>query len=428
MGHRVVVVGGGFGGLYAAKALARADVEVTVLDRTNHHLFQPLLYQVATGILSEGEIAPALRSILRRSGNVHVRLAEVDGFDVEGHSLSAVGPDERRLSFTYDSLIVAAGAGSSWFGHDDWRALAPGMKTLDDARLLRSRILGAFEMAELVPEAERGHWLTFVVVGGGPTGVELTGEIATLARKVLPDDFRDAGTLRSRIVLVDAAPSILQTFPQKLSRRAASDLVRWGVEIRTGTTAVGLDEDGIELRGPDGEFERVEAKTVVWAAGVQASPLGRLLAEAAGAEVDRAGRVLVLPDLTLPGHPEIFVIGDMAALDRLPGLAQVAMQEGTHAAKTIAARVAGRSEPGPFRYRDKGTMAAVGPRRAVVDAYGIKVGGFLGSLMWSFVHVLYLIGWGNRLVTLIRWLFALTFRSRSQRLIEVGQAARRAER
>jgi NADH dehydrogenase len=423
MGHRVVVVGGGFGGLYAARALGRVDAEVTVLDRTNHHLFQPLLYQVATGILSEGEIAPALRSILSAQRNVHVRLAEVDGFDAVGRIVSAAGPDGRRLSFPYDSLIVAAGAGPSWFGHDDWRAVAPGLKTLDDARVLRSRILGAFELAELVPEAERAPWLTFVVVGGGPTGVELTGEVATLARTVLPNDFRDAGTLNSRIVMVDAAPTILQTFPEKLSRRAAADLADWGVEIRVGVTAVGLDRDGIDLRDPDGSLERIAAKTVLWAAGVQASPLGALLAEAAGAEVDRAGRVRVVPDLTLPGHPEIFVVGDMAALDELPGLAQVAMQEGTHAAMTIAARLSGRPTPGPFRYRDKGTMAAVGPRRAVVDAYGLKVGGFLGSLMWSFVHILYLIGWGNRLVTLIRWLFALTTRSRSQRLIEVDRTA-----
>ena len=422
--HRVVIVGGGFGGLYTAQALAAADVAITLIDRVNHHLFQPLLYQVATGILSEGEIAPALRSVLRGQRNVKVLLAEVTGFDLAERTVTAVTPDGRELSEPYDSLVVAAGMATSYFGHDEWEAVAPGLKSLDDARWLRSHILGAFEMAELATTpAERAAWLTFVVVGAGPTGVELTGQIATLAHRILPRDFHDIATRDARVVLVDAGPSVLPTFPEKLRRRAAADLRGWGVEVRTDTAAADIDSAGIELRDPDGGVERIATRTICWAAGVKAAPLAATLAAASGAASDRLGRLLVQPDLTLPGHPEVFAIGDMAAIDALPGVAQVAMQQGRHVAGTVTARLTGRDAPPPFRYKDKGTMATIGPRKAVVDAYGLRIGGLLGSLMWAFIHVMYLIGWGNRVITMLRWLIQLTTQNRSQRLVDVQHAA-----
>jgi NADH dehydrogenase len=422
--HRVVIVGGGFGGLYTAQALAAADVAITLIDRVNHHLFQPLLYQVATGILSEGEIAPALRSVLRGQRNVKVLLAEVTGFDLAERTITAVTPDGRELSEPYDSLVVAAGMATSYFGHDEWEAVAPGLKSLDDARWLRSHILGAFEMAELATTpAERAAWLTFVVVGAGPTGVELTGQIATLAHRILPRDFHDIATRDARVVLVDAGPSVLPTFPEKLRRRAAADLRGWGVEVRTDTAAADIDAAGIELRDPDGSVERIATRTICWAAGVKAAPLAATLAAASGAASDRLGRLLVQPDLTLPGHPEVFAIGDMAAIDALPGVAQVAMQQGRHVAGTVSARLTGREAPPPFRYKDKGTMATIGPRKAVVDAYGLRIGGLLGSLMWAFIHVMYLIGWGNRVITMLRWLIQLTTQNRSQRLVDVQHAA-----
>jgi len=422
--HRVVIVGGGFGGLYAARALANADVAVTLIDRVNHHLFQPLLYQVATGILSEGEIAPALRGVLRGQANAKVLLAEVTGFDLAGRNVTAVEPDGSDLVVAYDSLIVAAGMTPTYFGHDEWRAAAPGLKTLEDARWLRSHILGAFEMAEMArtPE-ERAAWLTFVIVGAGPTGVELTGEIATLARGILPRDFQDVATRDTRVVLIDAGPSVLPSFPEKLRRRAAADLRGWGVEIRTGTAAEDIRTAGIDLRNPDGSIEHVAARTVCWAAGMRAAPLADALAAASGTPTDRAGRLLVRPDLTLPGHAEAFAIGDMMGLDDLPGVAQVAMQQGRYAAGAIASRLAGEDPPPPFRYKDKGTMATVGPRHAVVDAYGLRIGGFIGSMMWAFIHVMYLVGWGNRVITVMRWLFQLTTRNRSQRLVDVRHAA-----
>jgi NADH dehydrogenase len=422
--HRVVIVGGGFGGLYTAQALAAADVAITLIDRVNHHLFQPLLYQVATGILSEGEIAPALRSVLRGQRNVKVLLAEVTGFDLAERTVTAVAPDGRELSEPYDSLVVAAGMATSYFGHDEWEAVAPGLKSLDDARWLRSHILGAFEMAELATTpAERAAWLTFVVVGAGPTGVELTGQIATLAHRILPRDFHDIATRDARVVLVDAGPSVLPTFPEKLRRRAAADLRGWGVEVRTDTAAADIDAAGIELSDPDGGVERIATRTICWAAGVKAAPLAAALAAASGAATDRLGRLLVQPDLTLPGRPEVFAIGDMAAIDALPGVAQVAMQQGRHVAGTVTARLAGRGAPPPFRYKDKGTMATIGPRKAVVDAYGLRIGGLLGSLMWAFIHVMYLIGWGNRVITMLRWLIQLTTQNRSQRLVDVQHAA-----
>jgi NADH:ubiquinone reductase (H+-translocating) len=422
--HRVVIVGGGFGGLNAARGLAAEPVDVTVVDRANHHLFQPLLYQVATGILSEGVVAPALRGVLRRQKNAEVVLGEVEGFDLERRLVRAVGPDGRPLSLSFDSLIVATGVQTSYFGHDEWEAVAPGLKTLEDARWVRTHILGAFEMAELATDpAEKAAWLTFVIVGAGATGVEMTGEIATLARRILPRDFRRVATRDARIVLIDAGPDVLPSFPEKLRRRVATDLSGWGVEIRTGTTALDIETEGIDLRRPDGETERVAAHTIIWAAGVKAAPPAEALAAASGAATDRAGRLEVLPDLTLPGHPDVFAVGDMMTLDGLPGVAPVAMQQGRYAAAVVAARLAGREPPPPFHYKDKGSMAQVGPRRAVVDAFGLQVGGLFGSLMWAFVHVMYLVGWGNRLVTVVRWVFQMTTRNRSQRVVDVEQAA-----
>ena len=425
--HRVVVVGGGFGGLYAVKGLAAAPVDITLIDRVNHHLFQPLLYQVATGIVDEGSVAPALRSVLRSQANVEVLLAEVTGFDPAARTVQALAPDERPLSIAYDTLVLATGVRTDYFGHDEWEDAAPGLKSLEDARWLRSHILGAFEMAELAADSdERRAWLTFVVVGAGPTGVELTGEIATLAHRVLPKDFRHVSTRDAQVILMDAGPTILPRFPASLRRRAAADLGALGVEIRTNALAVEIDVGGMNVRPADAETapeERLGARTIIWAAGVRAAAAADALAAATGAARDRLGRLVVAPDLTLPGHPEIFVAGDVAAAGDLPGIAPVAMQQGRFVASAIAARAGGLASPGAFHYRDKGTMATVGPRRAIVDAFGLRVGGFPGSLLWAFIHLYYLIGWGNRSVTLLRWLVQMTTRNRSNRLVDVDHAA-----
>jgi NADH dehydrogenase len=420
--HRVVVIGGGFGGLNATRALADAPVEITVVDRTNHHLFQPLLYEVATGILSEGVVAPALRRILKKQPNVRTLLAEVTGLDLTSRTVTAVAPDGEILTLPYDSLVVSAGATHAYFGHDEWATYAPGMKTLEDARRLRRHILGAFEMAELAKDpAERDAWLTFVVVGAGPTGVELTGQIAELAHRVLPRDYRAIDTRQARIILLDAAPAVLPPFKERLQRYTKRTLENMGVEIRLSTTAIDMDDDEIVVRGPDGE-ETIRARTKIWAAGVRASTVARLLAEASGAEQDRAGRVLVQPDCTVPGHPEVFAIGDMVSLNKLPGVAQPAIQEGKYVAKVIKSRLAGQPPPPPFKYLDKGNMATIGRQRAVADAFGVKVTGLPAFAMWAFIHVLYLIGWGNRVGTLYRWAWGIFTRNRGQRLVTVAQA------
>jgi NADH:ubiquinone reductase (H+-translocating) len=420
--HRVVIVGGGFGGVAAAKALARAPVEVTLVDRTNHHLFQPLLYQVATGILSEGEVAPALRSMFRHQANVRVLMAEVTGLDLGARAVEARVPDGDRLTIGYDSLIVAAGSTDAWFGHREWASTAHGMKTLDDARRLRSAILGAFEMAEASEDpGEREAWTTFVIVGGGPTGVELSGQVAMLAWETLRRDFRAIDTTASRVVLVEHGPAVLGSFPEKLRARAERDLRRMGVELRLATAATGIDAGGVDVEGPDGQV-RIPSRTVIWAAGVRASPLARMVGEATGAEVDRAGRVAVAPDCSLPGRPEVFAIGDMIALDGLPGVAQPAIQEGKYVAGVIEAQLAGWSAPPPFRYFDKGSMATIGRKRAVVDAFGVRLAGRPAKLMWAFVHISYLVGWGNRFGTTLRWLWTLGARNRRERLISVPGA------
>jgi NADH dehydrogenase len=422
--HQVVVVGGGFGGLSVTRALAHAPIDITIVDRTNHHLFQPLLYQVATGILSEGVIAPPLRGVIKNQANARTVLAEVTGFDLDARVVYGISPDGRPLQRRYDTLVVAGGATHAYFGHDEWAEFAPGMKTLEDARRLRSRILSAFEMAESVPDpAQRKPFLTFVVIGAGPTGVELVGQVAELARRVLPREFRWADTRQeTRVVLVEAAPAVLGPFHPKLQRYARRRLEKMGVEVRVDTAAAAMTDDSITVKGPDGE-ERIAARTKIWAAGVQASPLAKMLAAATGAQTDRAGRVTVQPDCTLPGHPEVFAIGDMVSLNRLPGVAQPAMQEGRYVGKVIRARLKGRETPAPFRYFDKGSMATIGHNAAVADAFGVQLTGPIGYLVWGFIHVLYLIGWGNRVTTLYNWMRSLSFaHHRSERVITLDQA------
>jgi len=421
--HRVVVVGGGFGGLNVTRALSKANVDITLLDKTNHHLFQPLLYEVATGILSEGMIAPPLRGIIKDQDNARALLADVTKLDLDRKCVVAVAPDGRVMEFAYDSLVVAAGAAHAYFGHDEWAEFAPGMKTLDDARRLRSHILGAFEMAELSEDpAEQEAWLTFVVIGAGPTGVELTGQVAELAHRVLTWDYRAVDTRTAKILLLDAAPNVLGPFDAKLQAYTQKRLEAMGVDVRVSTAAQAMDDDSITVKGPEGEY-RIPAKTKIWAAGVAASPLGRMLAEATGADVDRAGRVSVNPDCTLPGHPEVFAIGDMVSLNKLPGVAQPAMQEGKYVAKVLGARLAGEPAPAPFKYFDKGSMATIGRGRAVADAFGVKVTGPPAFLAWAVIHVLYLVGWGHRVGTIYHWTWSLLFtKNRSQRLITMDQA------
>jgi NADH dehydrogenase len=423
--HRVVVVGGGFGGLFATRFLRRAPVQVTLIDRVNYHLFQPLLYQVATGILSEGQIAPPIRNVLGQR-NVVVELAEVTSFDLAAHTLTAMRPDGVLFTVPYDSLIVAAGAGQSYFGHDEFSRWAPGMKTIDDALEIRGRILGAFEMAALErdPEGQRA-WLTFVVVGGGPTGVEIAGQIAELSRRVLPKDFRRIDTHTARVLLFDGGKEILAGFGDRLSSKASKELSRLGVEIHTGSIVTEVDGHGVAVKRQDGEVERVAARTKVWAAGVQASPLAKMLADATGAECDRAGRVAVQPDCSLPGHSEVFAIGDMAGLDGLPGVAEVAMQQGIHAARTIERRLRGE-ESTPFRYRDLGSMATISRFRAVVSFKGIRVTGFVGWLMWLFVHLAFLTGFRNRFTTIMGWTMSFLGRGRSERTLTMQQVVARA--
>ena len=422
--HQVLVVGGGFGGLSVTKALAHADVDVTIVDRTNHHLFQPLLYQVATGILSEGVIAPPLRGVIKNQANARTVLAEVTRFDLDAKTVHGVSPDGRPLQRRYDTLVVAGGATHAYFGHDEWAAFAPGMKTLEDARRLRSRILSAFEMAETVADPEqRAAFLTFVVIGAGPTGVELAGQVAELAKTVLPHEFRwiDTGT-ETRVVLVEAAPTVLGPFDPKLQRYTQRRLAKMGVEVRVDTAATAMTDDSIIVKGPEGQ-ERIAARTKIWAAGVQASPLAKMLSDATGAQTDRAGRVAVRPDCTLPGHPEVFAIGDMVSLNGLPGVAQPAMQEGKYVGKVIRARLKGNGTVAPFKYFDKGSMATIGRNAAVADAFGMRFTGPVGYLMWGFIHVLYLIGWNNRIITLYSWLRSLSFtHSRGERIITVEQA------
>ena len=414
--HRVVIIGSGFGGLFAAKALHRAEVEVTVIARTTHHLFQPLLYQVATGILSEGEIAPSTREVLRHQKNAGVLLGDVTQIDLAARTVTSQAPTGSTVT-AYDSLIVAAGATQSYFGNDQFADHAPGMKTIDDALELRGRIFGSFELAELADDpAEVDRWLTFVVVGAGPTGVEMAGQIAELARRALPGDFRRIDPRTARVVLLDAAPQVLGAFGDHLSEKAAAQLRRIKIEVQLGAKVVDVDAGGIEVEDASGTRRRIEAATKIWAAGVAGSPLGQQLAEQSGATLDRSGRIHVLPDLTLPGHPEVYVLGDMIALDALPGVAQVAIQGAKYAAKDISRRLRGGSPAGPFRYRDKGSMATVSRFQAVASVGPLRLSGFIAWLMWLAVHLVYIIGFKHRLTTLLHWTVSFLGRGRSERV------------
>jgi NADH dehydrogenase len=423
--HRVVIVGSGFGGLFAAKALRRAPADVTLVARTTHHLFQPLLYQVATGILAPGEVAPATREILRRQRNVKVLLGEVTDVDLAARTVTAGAP-QTTFAVPYDSLIVAAGAAQSYFGHDEFAEHAPGMKSIDDALELRGRIFGAFELAELATEpAAVDRWMTFVVVGAGPTGVEMAGQIADLAHRTLPGEFRNIDPRKARILLLDAADAVLGTFGERLSTRTLQELHRLGIGVELRTTVVGVDATGIEVTDRYGNRQRIESMTKIWAAGVAGSPLGAHLAQAAGAQTDRAGRVRVEPDCTLPGHPEVFVIGDLMALDKLPGVAQVAIQSGRHAARQIVRRLRGQPTGQPFRYRDKGNMAIVSRFAAVASIGRLRLDGFVGWLAWLAVHLLYLVGFKNRITAVLHWSVSFIGRGRSERTVTIQQVMAR---
>lgn len=420
----VVIVGGGFGGLAAARGLAKADVEVTVVDRRNHHLFQPLLYQVATGIISEGEIAPLTRVVLRKNKNCQVLLGEVTDIDLANRTVTSELLGHSYCT-PYDSLIVAAGAGQSYFGNDHFAEWAPGMKTIDDALELRGRILGAFEQAERSSDpARREKLLTFVVVGAGPTGVEMAGQIAELADHTLKGAFRHIDSTKARVILLDAAPAVLPPMGEKLGRRAAARLEKLGVEIRLGAMVTDVDRNGITVKNPDGALERIECATKVWSAGVAASPLAKVIADQCGGEVDRAGRLKVLPDLTVPGHPEVFVVGDMAAVDGVPGQAQGAIQGARYAAKLIKAELKGADPAArePFEYFDKGSMATVSRYSAVAKVGPVEFSGFIAWLAWLFLHLIYLVGFKARLTTALSWVSTFIGSQRGQLTITEQQA------
>jgi len=414
----VVIIGGGFGGLSAARALKRAAVDVTLIDRRNFHLFQPLLYQVATGSLSPGEITAPLRGVLSKQENAKVLLGDV--VDVSPETNSILLADGAVIE--YDYLIVSAGAQSSYYGHDEWRPWAPSLKSIEEATEIRHKILYAFEVAERISDpVARASWLTFVIVGAGATGVELAGAIGEIARQTLRNDFRSIHPAEARIVLMDGAPRVLMPFPEELSGKATQSLERLGVQVRTGVMVKGIDREGVTIAEGSTEV-RLDARTVIWAGGVAAPPIGKALARSTGAETDRSGRIKVGPDLALPSFRNIFVIGDLSiALDGsgqpLPGVAQVAMQGGAYAAKSIARKVkTGQALPS-FRYFDKGSLAVIGRNAAVANAFGVKLSGLPAWLVWAFIHLMYIVEFRNRVLVFIQWAFQdLTF-SRGARLI-----------
>jgi NADH dehydrogenase len=421
--HRVVVIGGGFGGLQVVKHLRRQPVEVTLVDERNFHLFQPLTYQVATGALSPSDVTYPLRAVFAQDANVRVLLARVAGFDLDRRRVR-LEPDAAHHgpeTLEYDSLVVAAGSSYSYFGHDEWREVALEVKTLESAITVRSRVLQAFERAELSDDpAERDAELTFVVVGGGPTGVEIAGQVAELCHQTLAGAFTRIDPARARIRLVEAGPRILSAFPERLSRRAQRGLERLGVEVTVDHEVTDIDHGGVSLKTRAGDEQRVAARTVIWAAGVRASELAGALAQDSGAAIDGSGRVTVTPELTLPGHPEVFVIGDMAAVSDesggvqdLPGLAPVAIQEGAHAGRSIRRRLRGETDR-PFRYVNKGNLATIGRGSAVADLGLIRLSGLPAWLIWLVVHIWYLIGYENRIVVMFRW--SISFLSRGRAL------------
>ena len=423
--HRVVIVGGGFGGLYAAKALGQAPVAVTLIDRRNFHLFQPLLYQVATGGLSPGEIASPLRVVLRRNPNTEVLLGEVVDLDAGGRRVIL-----RDGEAAYDDLIVATGATHHYFGNDQWAPLAPGLKTIEDATEIRSRVLDAFERAEREPDLDkRRAWLTFVIVGGGPTGVELAGALGEIANDTLRHDFRRINPADAEILLIEGEDRVLPLFPPDLSAKAEKQLIGLSVRSLTGAKVTDIDPDGVTVSA-GGQERRIAARTVLWAAGVRASRLGKVLAERAGAPLDRAGRVLVEPDLSLPGHPEIHVIGDLANFSHqggqpLPGLAPVAMAEGRYVAHLIRRKLRGQPLE-PFHYLDKGNLATVGRNKAVAQFGRVHIAGFLAWFVWVFVHLMYLVEFENRLLVFVEWVYNYATRNRGARLI-TGAATKNFE-
>jgi NADH:ubiquinone reductase (H+-translocating) len=425
--HRVVVVGGGFGGLRAIQALRGAPVDVTLVDRRNFHLFQPLSYQVATGALSPGEVAYPLRAIFKKEQNVRVLMAEVTGFDLPARRVllgDAAHMDVAPEWLEYDTLIVAGGSSYSYFGHEDWRAYAAEVKTLESAIAVRGQLLRAFETAEMMedPEARRAE-MTFVVVGAGPTGVEMSGQIAELAHDTLAENFRAIDSRTAQVIMVDALDRVLTSFPPSLSAKAQRSLEGLGVTVRLNRTVVGIDEDSVTLSGPAGETERIETKTVIWAAGVTASPLAKHLGELSGAEVDKAGRLTVESDLTVPGHPEVIALGDMVCVRdaegspvTYPGVAPVAIQQGTYAGKLVADRLSSRTTK-PFHYFDKGNLATIGRGRAVAQIKFFKLSALPAWLVWLGVHLWYLIGFQNRLLVMIKWSISFLTHGRSARVI-----------
>jgi NADH dehydrogenase len=420
--RRVVIVGGGFAGLFAVRRLKHSNVSVTLIDRAQHHVFQPLLYQCATGIMSEGKIAAPLRDLLKRYKNVDCVMAEVTDFDPAGRRVIATRVGGDRLEYGYDDLIVAAGVRQSYFGHDEFARWAPGMKTISDALAIRRRVYGAFEMADTATDPrERQSWLTFVLVGAGPTGVELAGQIREVATKTLRAEFRGIKPEDARVLLFDGGSAPLAMFGPKLSEKADKALQALGVEQHMGCIVTHVDQAGVLVRDHAGEQTRYDASTVLWTAGVEAPPIAEALANATGAKRDKAGRILVGEDLTIPGHPEISVLGDMMSLNKLPGVAEVAMQSGLYAGNRIRRRVSGNLAEKPFRYRDLGSAAYISRGRAVVSAGPLKVGGFLGWVIWLFIHIAFLTGYRNRLGALLTWWLAFTRDIRRERTFTTQQ-------
>jgi len=417
-GHRVLILGGGFGGLYAAKALKKAPLQVTVLDRRNFHLFQPLLYQVATGALSPGEIASPLRAVLRRQKNTRVLLGEAVDLDIDFNRV--ILNDGQGVEF--DSLIVATGSTDSYFGHDNWRRNAPGLKTIEEATEIRHKILYAFEAAEREPDPEKQReWLSFAIVGGGPTGVELAGALAEIAHDTLRHDFRSIRPESARIFLIEGAPRVLPTYPTDLSAKAEASLRRLNVAPRTGAMVTNVDDNGVTVKAKDGTVSKIAARTVIWAAGVAPSSFAEILERRARATRARNGRVIVNPDCSVPGHPEIFVIGDLAYLEQdgkpLPGVAQVAIQQGAYVAKLIEERRLNDNPFPPFHYFDKGSLAVIGRARAVAQIGPLHLSGLLAWLTWLFVHLMYLVEFSNRVLVFVQWGFLYITFNRGARLI-----------